>query len=828
MRQPRKSSTPVEFVAPRPLRPRWAKPPTRSAIRQRDGWSEFGPLRNGPGLVSVILAVTTVLAGFTGPITSAAAQVCDDLNDRFGVADAQGLIDEINRVEAETGANVVVYATDVLQTDTLENDIRAICPASFGPEAADGADGTIIVGVSVGDRLSLVNYGLDYADSITAGEAETIREGMGDFFRDDDYSGGLASAVSALGEEIVDGAAGQSGGDAPLAGPEDAEGSGSGSTNSGSGSSGLSGGLIGGIAGVGGVGALGLGGAYLVSQRKKREAARTAARSRYENLDRRVSEVQSRWFDAEAEAELFSTRYAGSSVERLNTVRATATTASDQLSETWRPMETMNAGAIDEYTDAELEELGATLTTIDPVLAHAEEATGALATTTAEIGTTDDGLAQRIATLHESIATARATCDERASAGWTVDAARTRLTELEGQITAIDLDARPLDVDATHETMTTIEADTAEVNEFVATLEDQLREADERRHQARVEYDTHRSRHGQLVERIQRWRTEHAAASFERLIDYPDQVAAELAAAEPRLAQIESVGTLPRDAGPIRSVVRELDVIEEAMEDADDLLDEADDLDVTLASVKVEAPKLVAEAQEALNELGQYRSLHRQDLAASAGSSGEVERQLELATRALQERPPNFAFAAGYARDAAAAADAALAQAAAEVDRRNQVRRAAQSSVRDAELAIQRADRHVTSHVFSGRWDRQASQQLDSLRSSLRRIAQSIGDDPDRAYRDAEAIEDSAEEIYNEARRRQRQRQYQGGGGGLVIGGGGFGGGGYRGRSRSGGGFGMGSSSSSRRSPSRSSRSSSPRRSSGGGSRGGRGSSGSW
>lgn len=750
---------------------------------------------------------------------------CDDLVDNFGIADADRLLERIDAAEEATDTDFFVYITDVIVADyldgeegadALEDEAQSACPRGFdGP--GDPSNSVVVIAVSVGDALSVISYGDDLADDVTFAEAETIRADMGPFFRDADYGGGVAEGVEAFERELRQddsGATGQS--------------TGSDSGTSGSGSSGIPLGVVGGI---GGVGVLGAGGAYAWSRRSRLLKARAALRARYEKADADVAAVQSQWYDAEQEATLFRTRYAGGSVDQITLAQSQALVASDALADGWSPLQDLQASAIDDFDSERLEELTTTLDATDQLLADAKTQTGELVSVTKVLGDRDDEIVGRKQVVGQSIEAARSTVSEVGASGWNTDAASQRLDELSTELAGIDLEALPLDVVALSGAIDEVETDVTELTDFVGSLDERHAEAVEGRHRARVEYDTHRRRITELGGRIEAWRRDHARASFEAFEDHPGLATSHLDGIEARLVEVEAVGELAKDTGALRSMFRELEVIDAGLEEADDLLDDADDLDVTLASVKTEAPRLVEEAAESVAELATFRATHAGELTPSDATA---EGRLRNAQEALRETPPNYAFAAGFARDAIEDADSSLQEARAEVLQAQAERRAAQAAVREAALAIDRADRHVKDHMFASAWDRETSNQLDQLRRSLASVQQQAATDGRGATAMADAIEDQANAVYDEARRRQRQTSR--GGGGVIFGGGrgggGFGGGGYRRRPTSrGGGFGMGSSSSRRSSgSSRSSRSSSSsRRSSGGGRRSGRrGSGGHW
>ena len=117
------------------------------------------------------------------------------------------------------------------------------------------------------------------------------------------------------------------------------------------------------------------------------------------------------------------------------------------------------------------------------------------------------------------------------------------------------------------------------------------------------------------------------------------------------------------------------------------------------------------------------------------------------------------------------------------------------TEIRSATVAVDRADRHVQSHAFSSRSEKDAQSSIEQLRARLMRVTESMEADPVEAVREAAQIELTADQLYREAQQRQRYNGrggFGGGfGGGIIVGGGGFRGHGG-GRSHRGGGWGGG------------------------------------
>ena len=122
------------------------------------GWG----LRATRGLV----VLTLFLGGIVISATPVGAQEACDLIDDFGVTDANGLRAAVQAAENDTGIDFAVYATQQLLSDSgnldavLAGEIRAACPQIFA-SPNNVADNTVVLAVSVGNRLTVFSYGDD-------------------------------------------------------------------------------------------------------------------------------------------------------------------------------------------------------------------------------------------------------------------------------------------------------------------------------------------------------------------------------------------------------------------------------------------------------------------------------------------------------------------------------------------------------------------------------------------------------------------------------------------------------------------------------------------
>ena len=210
------------------------------------------------------------------------------------------------------------------------------------------------------------------------------------------------------------------------------------------------------------------------------------------------------------------------------------------------------------------------------------------------------------------------------------------------------------------------------------------------------------------------------------------------------------------------------------------------------------------------------------DLARPAQAFvSEVARDLSEAEAALASQPPNSLLAIELAEDVEEDVDEQLTKFKARVDERQRFRDAAITQARVAQNSIDRADRHVDSHAFSGRQSANAQRDVDRLRQEFNQVVAQLESNPEQVRSEVDRIAQKADQIYQEAQRQQRRSSVGpiilggglgGGRGGGILGGGGYG---SPGRSRS-----RSTSRSTSRTRSRSRSRSSSRRSGGGFKRG--------
>ncbi len=711
------------------------------------------------------LLVASAVVGLAEAPAAAQQDACRDLIDDYGVSDPDGLESAIAAAENESGIDFHVRVVDALPAgDDLEDATRADCPEAF-EAPGDVADDKVVLAVSVGDRLSAIDYG-DNLNERLDDDAADIRGRMNSFFQDGQIGAGLASGVGGTVEGLS------------TIPPEDPDYA-----------TPIGAGVLGTAAVVGG-------GAWWYTRRRTRRFQADDARTRFGDAAGQVTDVQARWFDAEQEASIVGGRLTGGAMARLDEAQLAAAQASRDLYEAWSPVSEVTADDVAEADPAQRQEIFGRVDGALSVVATADEAVTALETVVEELRGRPDELATRHRETAERIRSGLAAAERRASEGWAVGSGQERLGELSAALELLDPFSMRVDVDQVAAGLEPIAVEVESVAGDLESLEDRHAATAVRRDGLGPEIEGQRGRVLQLRSKMHVWTENHAAASFESLLGHPDEAERLLLRAESNVLTAQQIVDIPRDLAVMRMVNAELDKAQNGIDLADELLDECDEMDVLLAAALEGAGAAVAGSADDAKLLVDYVNDNQRDLPSRAPEvAARVHELQEKAEAALRLAPADHLLAMELAGQVESIVNTELAEFKTTVGERARLRNQAMSDIRSASVAVDRADRHVQTHMFSSRVTREAQESIDRLRADLNVAVQTLDTDPAVASTEATRIEQSATEIYREAQRRHRHRghgPFGGGfGGGIIIGGGGFRGHGG-GRSYRGGGWGGG------------------------------------
>lgn len=716
---------------------------------------------------SLLALIALIWAGLAVASSPAGAQEACDLIDDVGVSDASGLRAAVQAAEDDTGIDFAVYAAQQLSSGgsnldaVLAGEVSVACPQIFD-SPNNVADNTVLLAVSVEDRWTVFAYGDDLDDRLDD-DANDIVGRMNVFFANGEIGAGLSSGLGAA-VEGLDTVQSNTGGV-------------------------LAGGVLGTAAVVGG-------GAWLYTKRRTARSRGEVAGESFAEASSKVTNVQARWYDAEQEAVVIGGRITGNAMTRMNTAQTEAAEASRALYEAWSPISEVTRDDVAAMSIDDQREVNGLA---KEALQHVDLATEKLRVLEElmdELRGKPDELGAMHRQAQEQITAGLNAADERESEGWAVSSGRERLAELAQSLDRLDPFALRIDVDLLGAELAPVANEIASVAGDLVTLADRHEQTALRRGHMAAEIQGQRGRVMELRSRIHAWESEHARASFADVLGHPDESDRQLDRAEQSHVAAESIGEIPRDLAAMRLVNNELDKAETAVDLADELLDELDELDVLLEAAKAGAAEAVVAASDDAQVLINYIDENRNDVPSRApdvarmvaATQQEAESQLRLT-------PPDYLRAMELAGKVESIVETELGEFESKVAEQQRKRHTAESELRSATVAVDRADRHVQSHIFSSRRDREAQASIERLRSDLNAATIKVDVDPTGAEADARRIEQSADQIYREYQQRQRHNGrggFGGGfGGGIIVGGGGFRGHGG-GRSHRGGGWGGG------------------------------------
>ncbi|MFT7476474.1 MAG: hypothetical protein ACI81L_003429 [Verrucomicrobiales bacterium] len=724
-------------------------------------------MKRNPLIFAGLASLALVMIFASTPAAAQGGDACDLTDDLGSLSDESGLRAAIQSAEQQTEVDFAVYATDLVVTgdggldERLAGQVRAACPGIFS-DANNVADNTVLLAVSTGDRHTVVAYGDDLDEKLDDDSNDIVGR-MNVFFANGEISAGLVSGVGGTVQGLGTAPADYT---APVAG-----------------------GVLATAVVVGG-------GAWIYTKRRTRKSRGEQARERFDGASMRVTNVQARWYDAEQEATIAGGRITGNAMARLNTAQTEAAEASRMLYEAWSPVSEVTADDVAVYSIEDQTTVDGHVEDAIAIVERAEAKVAALEAVVEELRGRPDALAAQHREATQRIALGLESAEARAVEGWEIESGRSRLAELAAALDLLDPFAMRIDVDAMTKDLDPIAEEIASVSGDLETLADRHAHTTVRRSNMGPEIQGQRGRALQLRSVMHNWEAEHAPESFDALLGHPDEADRQLARAEQGLLTAESPGDIPRDLAAMRMVNAELDRAQTSVDLADELLDELDELDVLLAAAKEAASSAVAAAAEDAQLLVNYVEEHRRDVPSRAPEvSRRVAQLQDTSESALRQDPPDYLRAMEISGQVESIVNTELGEFQTTVGERERMRNQALSEIRSATVAVDRADRHVRSHMFSSRQAKEAQITIDQLRSRLMRSTEMVGADPKDAGREAAQIEVTADQLYREAQRRQRHNGrggFGGGfGGGLIVGGGGFRGHGG-GRSHRGGGWGGG------------------------------------
>ncbi len=764
------------------------------------GRSRFGivgapRIRLAGRIVSAIAVVAATTVALAAP---SAAQ--DPLDCSQNVVDTSGEVDvaavQAAIAEGPDAVNIVVRSYDQVADADLVSAIDDVVITCFGDGSTGVRTDVVVLGHSVGDRLSDVLVGSAWRDAVPNPDRIRI-DAMGTSFTEGDFTGGFLAAI----EQINAGVAAEVG-DAPASESETDDQVDSASDTAapvgepgGPGQSPWA--IAGGLAGIGGCGAVFL----LINRQRRLSAAR-------EELERssapplaRLGVLRERDSRLRAQADVWAKTTAGRTLETLTLLRRES---ENVRSDTDRAGGLLSQAVPDGVANADHSEIARArdrVMELSRTLDAQDESLDRLAAFGAHIDHLRVALPAKADLLDEEVEEAMEIADQRESEGWAVEGQRAELGKIRSSIDALVFDKLELDLLELSETVERDEAQLFATNHYLQSLPSRVGSLKKWNAGLEAAADLELRRVEDLRRQFVVLASTHASDSWRWAADYPELATDELERADEiqdiAISQMISEQRFD-DAG------KQLDLAGLRLIAADHLLDQVDDLIVDLDRAFEEAPGIVTQCRAVLADLNTYVSTHHADLDPSlVARPAVVARAVEGLEQELRQVKPNYLRVAETGDRLNRQIDELLIEAEEQHTKVEALRRELRRERSRAERSLARARRALGWELFKSSDGRA----LDDLEESLGRLP----DDLVAAIAAAAEVADDALRIHERiiARRRRHSVWVSTGGGGWNSGGGGWssgrassGGGGSFGSSRSGGGrsFGGGGSSSGGRS----------------------------
>jgi hypothetical protein len=743
--------------------------------------ADHAAVRAAVALVAVVAPVFVVQ-------TAAMAQdaySCDGtVIDESGELDVDRIQDAI-LAEAPDGVTFVVRGFDTVPDGDLEAAVNDVVLACYS-NAVGGIDpGSIMLSVSVGDRLSDLWVGDQWL--IAVGNVEEIRRDvMGSRFSEGDFTSGFIDAIGELSSRIeaaqtdADGASDSAvdtdDGNSGAVGSQDPTEERSDDSGSSSTPSPLA--VAGGVALLG----AGAGGAYAVNRRRKLGQAREALQAAMAGPQVRVGALRQRHDEVVAQADVWEKTTAGRALARLKELIAANASSRQDTERTAALLMSALPNGVGAARPAEIDAARQRLVELAKALDVHDESIDRLLAYGAHLDHLRVAVPAKRELLAEEVEVALEFADQRGSEGWAVEGQDRELRQVKATVESLDFSGLEHDWLELSDVVEGAEATLFAASHYLQALPSRVESLKKWDSELTAARELEGARAEDLRRRFASLATVHAGDSWQWAADYPERAVAELRHAAGFQESVIS-SLLPQqlfdDAG------QQLETAGLHVIAADHFLDQMEDLMVDLEQAREEAPGIVSQSREILSDLARFISRHDPDLDDDYNTKpAEFARTIEGLELELRQVKPNYLRVAGTGYQINRQMDELLTSAQSEQAEMAALRREAEREVARAERALARARRALGWELFpSG-----DGNDLESLEEQLKQLPEHPVERIDLAGQIADAALHIQERII--ARRRRNSTWVVVGGGGGFGGGptstGGFSGGG---RSLGGGGF---------------------------------------
>ncbi len=755
-----------------------------------------------PRLACVItVLVLGLLAGPAFPVAAQDPLACDLL-----VVDTSGTVD-VDRVQqvilAEAPQNVtfVIRAFESVPDGDLEGAVDDVVAECFGDDSAGLDPFTVVLSVSVDDRLSDVWVGDNWKADV--GDPDEIRnEVMGSRFGEADFTGGFVDGITEISDRIevvaaAEEAAGEIEGESDTASDQ---GDGTGEDGSRSVGADDGGGAPSPLTLLGGVAALGLGGGavYAVGRRRKLVGARQSLHRAMANPMARVGMLRERDGKLTAQADVWEKVTAGRTAQTLAELRHGSAGGRQATERAAGLLSQALPDGPEQAQIPQIEQAKQRLVELSQALDRQDESLDRLLAFGAHLDHLRVAVPAKQDLLTNEVAAALTFADQRASEGWAVDSQVRDLNRVRDTVEGLDLSGLEHDWLSLSDRVEEAEATMFAAEHYLQALPSRVESLKKWHSELQGAGELEAARAEDVRRRFVSLASLHAGDSWQWAADYPERAVEEVRRAGV-LAQSAMEEQLP--AQLFDEAGRQLEQAGLHVIAADELLDQMEDLMVDLEKAREEAAGIVAQSREILSELSGFIARHDADLDDAYNPQpaqfGQVVDGLDLELRQVK---PNYLRVAETGYQLNRQMDELLASAQDEQAEMQALRREAGREVARAERSIARARRALGWELFESR----DGASLDALEAELEDLPDHPAEQIDVAGRVADAALHVQERII--ARRRRHGTWVVVGGGhggfggptstgGSIGSGGSFGGGSFgSGHSFGGGSFGSGHS----------------------------------
>ncbi len=653
-------------------------------------------------------AVVLAMALFAIP-TVAMAQ--DIYSCEATVMDASGELD-VDRIQntilasAPDGVRFVVRGFDTVPDGDLEAAVNEVVLNCYSDDVADIDPTTIMLSVSVGDRLSDLWVGKQWLNPV--GDVEGIRSDvMGEQFSSGDFTAGFVDAIEVISERIETSQAaadssgasddGQDGSSTGAVGTDDAVetpgGSSSPSTSSGPSP----------VAVAGGVALLGLGagGAFAFNRRRKIGAAREALQSAMAGPQVRVGALRQRHDEVMIKADLWEKVTAGRSKTSLQELSASNVAASQGTERSAALLAAALPNGVGDAQQSEIDAAKQRLVDLARALDTHAESMDRLFAFGAHLDHLRVAVPAKQELLAEEVVAALAFADQRASEGWAVEGQVKELKRVQQVATELDFSDLEQDWLELSDTVEGAEATLFAAEHYLQALPSRVESLKKWESELTAARDLELARAEDSRRRFASLATVHAGDSWQWAADYPEKAAASLQSAAQLQDQVMTE-LIPQqhfdEAG------RQLEAAGLHVIAADEFLDQMEDLMVDLEQARQEAAGIVAQSREILEDLARFIIGHDDDLDDHYNERpSQFARVIDGLDLELRQIKPNFLRVAETGYQINRQMDELLASAKDDQAEMAALRREAVREIARAERALARARRSLGWELIQSR-----------------------------------------------------------------------------------------------------------------------------